>query len=65
MSDQPTRRDRRMPWAFAIGAPLALFGLFALIAGRNGPTATALVVFGAGLLLACTGLVQRSIERSR
>ena len=65
MAEQDERRDRRMPWAFAIGLPVMLFGLFALFAGRNGPTPTGLVILAIGVLLTCTGLIQRSIERSR
>ena len=63
MAEQETRRSRRMPWAFAIGAPVTLLGLFALLAG--GPTPGGLVILGVGLLLTCTGLIQRSIEQSR
>lgn len=52
-----------MPWAFAVGVGVSALGLFALVAGDGAPGAW--VALGVGVLLTCTGLIQRSIERSR
>lgn len=65
MAERDDRRSRRMPWAFAIGCPVMLLGLFSTVAGRNGPTVLGVAMLGVGLLLTCTGLIQRSIEKSR
>lgn len=53
-----------MPWAFAIGAGAGALGLFTLLAGDASKPAP-WVLLGVGALLMCTGLIQRSIEKSR
>ena len=61
MSDQTKTRPDRMPWAFAVGVAAIALGVIAGISG----SAPGWVVAGVGLVLLCTGLIQRSIERSR
>lgn len=63
MSEQRVNKDR-MPWAFAIGVGLTALGLFAFIAG-DGEAPGPWVALGVGALLMCTGLIQRSIEKSK
>lgn len=57
-------RKDRMPWAFAIGVAAMALGVFALLAG-DGQAPGPWVALGVGVLLACTGLVQRSLEKAR
>lgn len=63
MSDQA--KDR-MPWAFSIGLALAGVGLIGLLAGEH-PGLRLLGILGLliGMILLATGLIQRSIEKSR
>lgn len=63
MAENQTRGDR-MPWAFAIGAGAGALGLFTLLAGDASKPAP-WVLLGVGALLMCTGLIQRSIEKSK
>lgn len=60
---EETRGKDRMPWAFAVGVGIGALGLFALVAGDG--ALGAWVALGIGVLLICTGLIQRSIERRR
>lgn len=52
-----------MPWAFAIGVAALALGVFGLASSLGGPGP--FVWLGIGVVLTCTGLIQRSIEKSR
>lgn len=53
----------RMPWAFVVGVVALAIGVLGLVSGTKGPGP--LIWLGIGVVLACTGLIQRSIERAR
>lgn len=55
----------RFPVAFVIGLALLTFALIAYVASGGDAAGISLLLGVAGLVLLCTGLIQRSIEKSR
>ena len=58
--DRPTKS--RYPWLLAIGTVLVILGVVRL---ANDSPAVGGVLLVVGVLLVCTRLIQRSVERSR
>lgn len=59
------RKPPRFPASFVIGLALLTFAAITQFASKGRSSALPLLLLAVGLVLLCTGLIQRSIERSR